>query len=108
MDKTKLSEIAFTVIAQAGSAKSSFIEAIDLAADKKFDEAQAKIEEGRKSLLESHKNHYEVIVEESKGEQVEFSLLFVHAEDQFMSAETIGNLAERMVKMYKIIFDNNK
>lgn len=106
MTKDRLVELSFQLIANAGQSKTLFLEAIDLAEKNKISEANKKIQEGRKFLADTHKIHYEVIVEESKGKDVALSVLFMHAEDQFLSAETTGNLAEKFINLYLKMYNN--
>lgn len=101
MEKEKLSEIAFGIIANAGNAKSLYLEAIDLAEKFEIEKAKEKIKEAQKYMADSHKYHYEVIVEESQGKDANLSLLLIHAEDQFMSAETTGCLADKFINLYQ-------
>ena len=93
-----LEEIAFEIISSVGSARSSYIMAIDLAEEGKVEEALESIEE---FYNEGHKAHKELLTLLANGELPSIDLLLAHAEDQLMSAETFGILAERFVKLYK-------
>ena len=96
-----LEEIAFEIISSVGSARSSYIMAIDLAEEGKVEEALESIEEGKEFYNEGHKAHKELLTLLANGELPSIDLLLAHAEDQLMSAETFGILAERFVKLYK-------
>lgn len=95
--------ILFNIIASVGSARSSYIEAIQCAKENKFDEADAKILEGDTMFQEGHKAHASLIAKEASGEAVEFSLLLVHAEDQLMSAEAFKILSQEFISVYQRI-----
>ena len=71
-------------------ARGSYIEAIDLAEQGKFDEAEAKIKEGDEFFTGGHSAHAQLIQKEANGENTEVVLLLVHAEDQLMSAESVS------------------
>lgn len=103
----KFDEIAFNIIAMSGQAKSMYMEAINFAEEFKFDEANQKILDAKKVLGDAHKLHHEIIIHESNNKESNLSLLLVHAEDIFMSAEIIGNMAEKFIILYKKIFKNN-
>lgn len=45
--------------------------------------------------------HKSLIKREANGEQLQFSLILVHAEDQLMSVETISLLVTEMIELYK-------
>ena len=81
--------ICFQLIANSGAAKSSFVEAIQLAKKGQFEDANEKLEEAEEAFVEAHKIHAELIQKEAGGEKTEFSLLFMHAEDQLLAQELI-------------------
>lgn len=93
--------VAFQIIASVGSARSSYISAIDAAAQGKFDEASRLYQEGQKDFVEGHDAHAKLLTKTAQGEKVEMDLLLTHAEDQLMSAEAFGILAERFITLYK-------
>lgn len=93
--------ISFQIISAVGTARSMYIEAIDLAHEGKFDEAEELIAQGKEAFNEGHHAHAELIQKEAAGEKTEFALLLMHAEDQLMSAEAFGILSEEFVKVYK-------
>lgn len=99
MEGTEL--VAFNIIASVGTARSSYINAIDYAAEGKFDEADQMIKEGQEAFTMGHDAHAQLLTKTAQGEKVEMDLLLTHAEDQLMSAEAFGILAERFVKLYK-------
>ena len=97
--------ICFQLIANSGAAKSSFVEAIQLAKKGHFEDANAKLVEAEEAFVEAHKIHAELIQKEASGEKTEFSLLFMHAEDQMASKESFSMLREtfiinRIIKKY--------
>lgn len=90
--------ICFQLIANSGAAKSSFIEAIQLAKAGNLKEAKIKVEEAEDSLVEAHKIHSNLIQKEATGG---FSLLFMHAEDQMASTEIIQLLSKEFIDLYQ-------
>lgn len=95
--------ICFQIISSVGMARGSYIEAIDLAEEGKYDEALAKIKEGEEFFTEGHHAHAKLIQNEASGEKTEIVLLLLHAEDQLMSAETFKILAEKFIGLNKKI-----
>lgn len=93
--------ICFQLIANSGAAKSSFIEAIQLAKAGNLKEAKIKVEEAEDSLVEAHKIHSNLIQKEATGEKIGFSLLFMHAEDQMASTEIIQLLSKEFIELYQ-------
>lgn len=95
--------ISFQIISAVGTARSCYIEAIHLAKNGKFDEAEALMKEGQNVFIEGHHAHAELIQKEASGEKSEFALLLMHAEDQLMSAEAFGILAQEFIDVYRKI-----
>ena len=99
MEGTEL--VAFNIIASVGTARSSYINAIDAAAEGKFDEADQMIKEGQEAFTMGHDAHAQLLTKTAQGEKVEMDLLLTHAEDQLMSAEGFRILAERFITVYR-------
>lgn len=93
--------ICFQLISNSGGAKSSYVEAIQFAKEGKFSEADTKMEEAENYFMEAHKIHSKLIQQEAAGDSVEFSLLFMHAEDQIANAEVVQLLAKEVIDLYK-------
>ena len=91
--------ICFEIISNVGMARGSYVEAIDLATEGKFDEARAKIEEGNQFFVKGHEAHADLIQKEA-----EIILVLVHAEDQLMSAENFKILAEKFIALSEKIY----
>ena len=93
--------IAFNIISNVGMARSLYIEAIDAAIEGNFEEAENLIKEAEKTYLEGHKSHLELLTKSMNGEKLETTLLLIHAEDQLMSAESFGILAQKFIDLCK-------
>ncbi|MCD7035061.1 PTS lactose/cellobiose transporter subunit IIA [Metabacillus sp. GX 13764] len=93
--------IAFQMISQAGSARSSFMEALMHARAGQFDGAKEKLAEAAEQLSEAHKVHAGLIQQEAAGNKTVITLLILHAEDLLMTTETMGELAKEFVYMYR-------
>lgn len=99
MDETTL----FSIIAAAGTARSAYIEAIEMAKKGDFDQAQALIADGEQAFLQGHDAHTKLVQKAASGEQVSADILLVHAEDQLMSAEQFRILSEQFIDVYRRI-----
>ena len=73
---------SFQIIAGVGCARSCYIDAIHLARDGKFEEAEAKIAEGQQHYAEGHAAHGGLVQQTAAGEDLSIDLLVVHAEDR--------------------------
>lgn len=97
MDEEKLELIIFKIIAAAGTAKGLYAEAVSLAREGKFEEADAKLSEGESGFLEAHRAHAELL----SVDNLEMNLMVVHAEDQMMAAETYRMFADDIIALLK-------
>ena len=93
--------ISFQIIAAAGTARSSYIEALQAAKEGRYDEATEIIKQGDEAFVEAHHIHAEVIQKFAAGEDPGANILLIHAEDQVMSAEVFKLLAEELIEVYK-------
>ncbi|NLC96228.1 MAG: PTS lactose/cellobiose transporter subunit IIA [Erysipelotrichaceae bacterium] len=93
--------VSFQIISAVGTARSMYIEAIQLAKEGKIEEAREQIIEGEKVFTEGHHAHAGLIQQEAGGEKVEFQLLLMHAEDQLMSAEAFKIIATEFIDVYE-------
>ena len=100
--------ICMQMITNSGSAKSSYIEAIQKAKAGDFEGATDCLEAGQQEFLKGHEAHFGLLQKETNGEQVGGSLLLIHAEDQLMSAEGFKIIAEEMIAAYRRIDELEK
>lgn len=92
--------VAFEIISAVGTARSSYIEAIQEAKSGNFDRARQLIGEGDESFATGHDAHAQLITKEANGEKT-VSLLILHAEDQLMSAEGFKIIALEFIDLYQ-------
>lgn len=101
MDLEQMQAIAFQIIAQVGTAKSMYLESLQLVKKNEYAEADKLFAEAEEVYAEGHKLHFDIVTAEAKGEKQTFSVLFMHAEDQLLSCETIKILCEELIIIYK-------
>lgn len=95
--------VSFQIIAAAGTARSSYVEALQAAKEGRYDDAKELIKQGDEAFTEAHHVHADLIQKFAAGEEVGANILLIHAEDQVMSAEVFKLLAEEMIDVYKKI-----
>ncbi len=93
--------VSFQIIAAAGSARSSYVEALQAAKQGNFEEAEALIKQGDTDFVEAHHVHAELIQKFAGGEDPGANILLIHAEDQVMSAEVLKIMALEFIELYK-------
>lgn len=97
-----------TIITYVGTARSCYINAIQLAKEGKFEEAEKMIKEGEENFVQGHNGHGDLLTKEANGELGNAGLLLIHAEDQLMSAEGFHIIAEEFIALYKKLAEENK
>lgn len=99
----KMAMVCFELISAVGSARSCYVEAIHQAQEGCFDEALESVKKGRELFSQGHHIHADLLQKDASGEGMAFSLLLLHSEDQLMSAETFGIMAEEFIAVYRKI-----
>ncbi len=101
--KEQMQVAGFQIIATVGEAKFLFMEAIYKAKENKIDEARELIKKGDEVFSNAHTMHFDLVQKEAQGEELPFSLLFMHSEDQLLSTETIKLMAIEFIDLYEKI-----
>lgn len=96
-------ENAMNIIVYAGTAKSMVMEALSkLADDGDIGAAEETIAAAGKELGKAHDIQTGLLVEESQSEESQpMSILMIHAQDHFMNAVTMRDMATIFLKMYQ-------
>jgi len=95
--------ISFELILHSGNARSLAMEAIILAKENNFIEADMKLEEAGAEIALAHKVQTSLIQKEANNEKIDVSILLIHAQDHLMTALTVKELASEFVDLYKRI-----
>ncbi len=102
MEKQELEQLSMMIIMYAGTSKADSEEAMDLALEGKFEEAEKMIASADENLRLSNLEHYKALQVDSQ-EGLNMNLLFIHAEDQMMGADTIMSIAKKFILLAKEI-----
>ncbi len=101
--KEELQTAAFQIIATVGEAKSLFVEAMYAARENDFVKAEELITKGKEVYASAHHFHFDLVQKEASGEDLPFSIMFMHAEDQLLTTEVVQLMAEEIVLLRKDI-----
>ena len=94
-------QIAFTIIAHAGEAKSLAFEALSEAKQGCFNKADDLIEQSQKEVNLAHKGQMDLLVAEANGEKTDISVLLIHSQDHLMTCMLAIDLIKEMIEMRK-------
>lgn len=90
------------IITCSGDGRAKVINAIrDMLNDGDTEKARKQIAAGSKEIGEAHNIQTELISAECAGQEVEKSVLMIHAQDHFMTALAVRDIASLMVDMYE-------
>lgn len=96
-----INNIAFELILYAGNGRSDAMEAIGEAKKGNFDRADELLKFASKELGKSHDIQTKLIQNEASGNGNKLNILLVHAQDHFMNAMTVRDLAIEIIELYK-------
>ncbi len=97
----KVQEVGMMMVADVGTAKSMYMEALSEAKNGNFDRADELIVDGDNHLQEGHKRHADLVYHEAGGKPITFSLILMHAEDQLLTTETLKIMILELIEIYK-------
>ena len=89
------------IISSVGQARSLYIEAIQEAKSKHYEQCNELVRQGNELYAKGHHIHQRLVQEEAGGNQVELNLLLTHAQDQLMSAESFKILCDEFIDLYR-------
>jgi len=97
----KMVEDAMTLILHAGNARSIVIEAMNMyVEDQDYKQAAQKIVEAQEEIGKAHQIQTDLLFEEMQGKELDrIGILMIHAQDHFMNAMTVCDLAKLMIDM---------
>lgn len=94
-------EVVMGIIVNAGQARSLYFEALNLAKQNEFKQAQEKLQEAKSFISEAH--HVQTkLIEEDEGEgKIAMTLIMVHAQDHLMTSMLAGELVAELIEVYQ-------
>lgn len=94
-------EKSMEIIASGGEGKSLAMVSIQQARAGKYKEAEESLKQATVSIAKAHKAHSELLFYDAEHQDLQVSLLLVHAADHLTGADTIKELADEIIYMYK-------
>jgi len=96
-------EISFQLILHAGNSRSSSMEALEMARNARFAEAEEKLTEAEDELHQAHESQTKLLVDEARGIEFRPNILLIHAQDHFTAAMLNLDLSRELVHMYRLL-----
>ena len=96
-EKRDINVIAMEVIMNAGDGRDKIDEALAAIAAGDLDQAEALLTEAEGLIVKAHNAQTEVIQSQVSGEDMEYSLLFIHAQDTLMTINTELRMTQKLL-----------
>lgn len=100
--------VVMGLIMHGGNAKGQAYQAIQLAKEGKFDEADAAMALANQELKEAHDVQTDMLTKEAQGEHTEIDLYMVHRQDHLMNALTFRDMAIELIALMKRVAELEK
>ena len=97
----KLVERTVYIIANAGDSRSCSMAAMECAKSGDFEEANNLLKEATEALHRAHVEHTQLLAEDAKGENIEVTLLLVHASNHLSVAEVSLDFVREIIALYE-------
>lgn len=102
-DKIDIPTVAMGVIINAGDGRQCIDRAMECLAELDFDGAEEQLKLADEKILAAHKAQTEMIQREAGGEKMDFSILFVHAQDTLMTIAAELHMAKKMLPVVRAV-----
>lgn len=107
-NKTDINVVAMEVILNAGNGRECIDQSLEEMASFHFDHAEELLKEAEEKIVKAHIAQTKVIQGQVSGEETEYSLLFIHAQDTIMTINTELRMAQKMMPIFKALYELNK
>lgn len=102
MTKEELAQLSMMIITYSGVSKSNALVAMDLAKERKFRDAKELLLSCDETMKLAAQEHFKAIQLDATNE-LKVDVLFIHAEDQMMNAESIVVMATKTIELFESI-----
>lgn len=89
------------IIINAGGARVFISKALDDVANFDYKSAKQDMEKANEKLVVAHRLQTKKMQEEAEGDQVEYSVLFTHAQDTLMTIMSEYNLTKHLIIVFE-------
>jgi len=110
MVKTKddINTIAMEVILNAGNGGELIDKALEEISKFNFNRADDLIDEATKDIIKAHNAQTSIIQNQVSGNDVEYSLLFIHAQDTLMTIKSRLTMFKGLEPIIKNLYEGSK
>ena len=103
-----INAVAIQVVMNAGDGRMKIDEALAAMAEGDLAQAEALLKEAEELIVKAHNAQTEVIQSQVAGESMEYSLLFIHAQDTIMTINTELKKKKKLLPIVKMLMERQK
>ena len=105
--KDDINSVAMEVILYAGNGREKIDNALAKIAEKDLKTADCLLKEAEEDIVRAHTAQTGIIQRQASGEDMEYSLLFIHAQDTIMTINTELRMAQKMLPIVKMLMSQD-
>ncbi len=94
-------EKSMEIIASGGEGKSLALMAIQQVRAGNYESAEAGLQQAKEAIVKAHQLHSELLFYEAENQDLQITMLTVHAADHLTAADIINELATEIIYLYK-------
>lgn len=98
--ENNINQVAMQVIMAACTGRDKVDEALECMTEHNFEKADQLLREADQYLLEAHVAQTQMIQSQAAGEDMEYSLLFIHAQDTLMTSNSEMRIAKNILPVF--------
>lgn len=101
LSREDIGMIGFEIVAYAGDARSSLLEAIKCAKKGEFDKIDDLVKDAQENLNIAHAKQTEMLVLDAQGKDLEIGFIMIHAQDHLMTTMLLKDIVYDICEIYK-------
>ena len=101
LTRQEIGMIGFEIVAYAGDARSSLLEAIKCARRGEFDKIDGFVRDAQENLSIAHAKQTEILALEAQGKDLDIGFIMIHAQDHLMTTMLLKDIVYDICEIYK-------
>ena len=101
LSREDIGMIGFEIVAYAGDARSSLLEAIKCAKRGEFDKIDDLVKDAQENLNIAHAKQTEMLALDAQGKDLEIGFIMIHAQDHLMTTMLLKDIVYDICEIYK-------
>lgn len=96
----KLNELSMNILVHAGNARNFMVQGLQIVeTENNYNKAEKLMDKAHKEIVVAHGLQTETLQKEAMGRSIRYSVLFCHAQDTLMTAQSEILIAKHLIKL---------